>query len=245
MLDRIIDFIYDKFPILFVIAAVVFVVWQVAKFYFVTIRKNVEKVDSHDKCLTDVSGQLNVHEETLKRVGNQLEEHENTLRRVEARLDTHEDTLRRVEARLDSHEDKLTQIINILTKKYPKASDAFAMKNSPRKLSETGERLYQESGAKAVLEECMDSFIGIVEQKNPDNALDVERECYETLVCRTDIKEFRAVKDWVYNSPDWDIETDNGKQRYTIDMNDICFVMSIPLRDEYLKRHPEVLQVNG
>lgn len=51
---------------------------------------------------------------------------------------------------------------------------------------------------------------------------------------------FNGLKRWVYNSPSWKISINGEERDYSITMNDICFVISIKLRDAYLRAHPEL-----
>lgn len=238
MFDKIIDFIYDKFPVLFAIVVVAFVIWQVAKLYFVVIKGTSDKVDSHDKAITGLSERVEKVEERVGKVEVRLE-------RVEVRLEKVEERLGRVEVRLDSHDDKLAQIIYILTKKYPKSTEQLAPKNSPRKLSDIGTRLYEESGARDVLEANMELFIDKLTRKNLTTALDVEEASYEVLLSNIELPLFKPLKDWVYNCPDWRLDTGEGMKPYSIEMYDVCFVMSIPLRDEYLSRHPDIIPMQS
>ena len=51
---------------------------------------------------------------------------------------------------------------------------------------------------------------------------------------------FNGMKKWVYNSPSRKLMIDGKEQDYTVTMNDVCFVLSLPLRDMYLEKHPDL-----
>ena len=56
---------------------------------------------------------------------------------------------------------------------------------------------------------------------------------------------FNGFKDFIYNSPSYMIKDANGeKRRYDLSIPDICFVLSLPLRDMYLEAHPEITPSN-
>lgn len=52
---------------------------------------------------------------------------------------------------------------------------------------------------------------------------------------------FNDMKKWVYNSPSRKLMIDGKERDYTVTMNDVCFVLSLPLRDMYLELYPELL----
>ena len=143
----------------------------------------------------------------------------------------------------DSFKDidiKLTKIITILTTKYPSSAAAFSIKQSPRRLNPVGEKLLVECGGKDFLEENKTHFLEMISRSNPKTALDVEAQAYEVLLADQNMDIFNKIKQWVYNSPTWDLEINGNKEAYSITMGDICFVLSIPLRDMFLAEHPEV-----
>jgi hypothetical protein len=62
--------------------------------------------------------------------------------------------------------------------------------------------------------------------------LDVEQAANAACLSLIPTPEFNKLKDFVYNAPS--IEVADG-EKYDIALNDICFVLSLPLRDMYLK----------
>lgn len=63
--------------------------------------------------------------------------------------------------------------------------------------------------------------------------MDVQNTSMTALLYYTTTDAFNFIKDMVYDMPE--IDTDEGK--YEVTLNDICFVMSLPLRDMYLTEH--------
>lgn len=136
--------------------------------------------------------------------------------------------------------DKLNTIITYLQTKYPTSVNIFSAKASPRKLNDLGRSLYEKSGGDEFLSNNLDYFIGLIDKKKPRTALDVETSANEVLMESLDQDIFNGLKRWVYNSPSWKISINGEKRDYSITMNDICFVISIKLRDAYLMAHPEL-----
>lgn len=132
----------------------------------------------------------------------------------------------------------LSDVQLFITSKYPTALGTFVTKNSPLALNEFGKRLYEECGGKSFLEANQVLLLKRIEEKTPKTALDVEMYAKEVLFSLTNNDIFNTIKVWVYNSPAWKI----GDKDYTITLGDVCFVLSIPLRDKYLQLHPEIAQ---
>lgn len=132
----------------------------------------------------------------------------------------------------------LSDVQLFITSKYPTALGMFVTKNSPLALNEFGKRLYEECGGKSFLEANQVLLLKRIEEKTPKTALDVETYAKEVLFSLTNNDIFNTIKVWVYNSPAWKI----GDKDYTITLGDVCFVLSIPLRDKYLQLHPEIAQ---
>lgn len=136
---------------------------------------------------------------------------------------------------------KLDRIITYLSTKYPTSASVFSFKQSPRRLNDTGKSLLQQCGGDAFLEKNSPSLIKMMEASNPKTALDVETLAYEVLISNQNLDIFNDIKQWVYNSPSWELIVSGNKESYSITMGDICFVLSIPLRDKYLAEHPETV----
>lgn len=72
-------------------------------------------------------------------------------------------------------------------------------------------------------------------------ALDVELAANFVLLSNMNNDIFNDLKIFVYNAPTYMMKDGKEGQRpYDLDMNDICFVLSLPLRDMYLTEHEEI-----
>lgn len=136
--------------------------------------------------------------------------------------------------------DKLTTITTYLITRDSKASLIFSQKKSPRKLNAFGEQLFKDCGGQKFLDQNSEELLAAIAAKDPGTALDVENLAIEVLISRLDSGIFNELKQWVYNSPSLKIEIQGQGQEYAVTMNDICFVLSLPLRDMYLETHPDL-----
>ncbi|MBD5300230.1 MAG: hypothetical protein HDS17_01995 [Bacteroides sp.] len=121
-------------------------------------------------------------------------------------------------------------------------ADNYSEKNSPRRLNENGEKLLNESGGAEFIEKYSDFFIARMEEQTPKTALDVEDLASSILLAHSNDDIFISLKNWIYNAPPREIKSVDGSVRMAdVGLNDIVFVMSLPLRDKYLKRHPNIM----
>ena len=124
--------------------------------------------------------------------------------------------------------------------KNPSAATAFSVKKSPRKLNDAGERLFEDISGKEFLEANKEFLLNEIEQKLPKTALDVETTASEVLFENLQNDIFNRMKNWVYNSPMRTLTINGEEKDYAVTIGDVCFVLSIPLRDMYLQNHPEI-----
>ena len=136
------------------------------------------------------------------------------------------------------HEEDIASIRAYLLAKYPKAFGTYAQKKSPRRLNEEGERLFKEVGGAAFLEANGAALMKRMEQKKPKTPLDVEQFALDVLYGALNDDMFIEIKRWVYDVPMRKLTIDGKEKDYEVTMNDVCFVLSIPLRDMYLELHP-------
>ena len=115
------------------------------------------------------------------------------------------------------------------------------MKHSPRQLNEKGLELYESINGEKFLNDNYDLFDVIISEKKPKTALDVEASSLEALIMSLNLDIFNPIKNWVYNSASVKLKKDNGEEYdYSLTINDVCFILSLPLRNKYLYRHPDI-----
>lgn len=120
------------------------------------------------------------------------------------------------------------------------SADTFSLKKSPRKLNEQGLDIFEKIKGAQFLEENKAFFFAKIDELKPQTRLDVENA--SNFVCHTTTGEdmFNSIKDFVYNYPSMKIEDKNGDLKpYDLTLGDVCFIISLPLRDMYLEAHPE------
>lgn len=119
---------------------------------------------------------------------------------------------------------------------YLKSADGkFSKKNSPRKLNALGERIFREIKGAEFLGAHQEELLNQIAERKPKTAYDVEKYAREVCLDSTDDEMFNAMKDFVYNAPSYMVTDEEGKDSpYDLTLEDVCFILSIPLRDMYL-----------
>lgn len=175
----------------------------------------------------------------LYQIGKKIGNFENSLKTIEKSLGKLPCAEREKEIR-DTHDDVLA-IKMFLAGKYKNAETIWGVKHSPTILNENGKILYKNINGENFLSDNKDFFISKIDSKKPMTAFDVETDAYEILIANTNNPIFNDLKYWVYESPSLTIKEENKSKQYIVTLYDVCYVLSIPLRDMYLKQHPELL----
>lgn len=220
-----------------------------------------ERLDKTGRVLDSIENRLGslpcpAHDGMLKEYLKRFEKSDALLSRIESKLETlpcsthsdrhdrHEERLNNSDALLHKMEGQLEILVsNSIQKssgKIRKSSGmAFSAKHSPRVLNDNGLSLLEDCGGWGFLNDRMDHFVSKIEQLRPKTALDVENLALAVLQAATVDDMFIPMKNWVYNAPVRTIRnTDGTTTEMEVSLDDIIFVLSLPIRDEYLKRHP-------
>lgn len=132
-------------------------------------------------------------------------------------------------------------IKEFLSLKYEDALAFFLLKNSPLSLSEFGKFILQEIDGMELIQRNKDILFSAIDNNKPRTALDVESSALMACISFCDNEEFDKIKNFVYNSPEYDVKDKNGdNKKCNLRLADVCFILSIPLRDLYLSQHPEI-----
>lgn len=159
-----------------------------------------------------------------------------------ADCDTHSKDIKEVKTLISSHDDDIKTIKDFLLMTNKKASVLFSVKNSPRQLNEIGNKVFADMKGENFLNQNKEYLFSQIDGYNPKTALDVENAAHAVCITSVDNEIFNGLKNFVYNSPSYKIIDREGKERmYDLAMSDICFILSLPLRDMYLEIHPEIL----
>lgn len=175
----------------------------------------------------------------LYKIGKKIGGFEESLKNIGASMDGLPCEKRKSQLE-DIHAD-VVAIKTFLTTKYKNTEAIWGMKHSPTVLNENGQKLLSEISGNSFLEKNKDFFIKELEEKNPKTPLDVETYANDVLLENTDNEIFNGIKNWIYNSPALTIKEGDSTREYTVTLYDVCYVLSIPLRDLYLDLHPELI----
>ncbi|MCC8020051.1 MAG: hypothetical protein LIO85_09815 [Rikenellaceae bacterium] len=171
-------------------------------------------------------------------LNNYIRDKIRTVGESKERIDTIEAHIVSIDSNIEKINNLLTTVKTFLVAEIDKAKDVFSMKLSPRRLNPLGKEIYDEIKGERFLDENQDYFFARIEKKEPKTALDVETASLEVLISASENDDrFIPLKNFVYNYPSK--RKDDGTI-ITISLSDICFVLSLPLRDRYLKAHPEI-----
>lgn len=128
------------------------------------------------------------------------------------------------------------------TKSVITSINDFSVKQSPRRLNDNGVRLFAEIDGDRFLNDNLSFFIDQIDRLAPKTALDVENSALAVLKINSNNDIFIPIKKWVYNAPAQTMFDSEGNPTGTkeVSLDDVLFVISLPLRDEYLRKHPEL-----
>lgn len=149
--------------------------------------------------------------------------------------------IERTAERIEKIDKDMILFKSVMSMKDTKLRDVFSLKFSPRRLNENGRKVFDDIGGKSFLSDNKSFFFSKIDECKPKAALDVEDAAYLVLVINTDKDIFKPLKDFVYKSPTYTLKDNKGEdKRYDLSLLDVCFILSIPLRDMYLEEHKEL-----
>ncbi len=176
----------------------------------------------------------------LGRFSHRLEEIDK--RTANASCETHRKEIADTKDSIREIKTDMMVIKSLLAMKHKEAASIFSIKNSPRQLNDTGNRLFDEIKGMDFLKTNKDTLFAQIDSYEPKTALDVENAAHEACISCVDKDMFNGFKNYIYNSPSLKIKDEKGEERsYDLSIPDVCFVLSLPLRDMYLQAHPSLL----
>lgn len=157
----------------------------------------------------------------------------------------HSDVIGEINSSLNRIDGQVDFLVRLATSKpadsFAVSSSTFSEKKSPRKLNNNGNKLLAEVRGDEFLQENGRFFLDEIAKLEPKTALDVENYALSVLLANSERQEFNRLKNWVNNASSLEITDGSGSVSHKdISMEDVLFVLSIPLRDRYLAGHPEV-----
>lgn len=161
---------------------------------------------------------------------------------------THTAKISEIASSLSKIDGKLEMLIKILPMSMQSKenilsseSPALTQKNSPRVLNDNGLIVSHRFGCEPFFDNNKDWLISELSKFSPMTPLDVET--YSTIALRvaSSDQRFNDIKNKIYNSAAIELTTEQGlPKKYEITLEDVIFVLSLYLRDEYLRLHPEI-----
>jgi hypothetical protein len=126
-------------------------------------------------------------------------------------------------------------IANWVMKQDNSMIDPLCGKISPRTLTNAGKGLLEMSYGQTTVDDNLDFLVDKIINLNPKTAYDVEELSMKVLLSNTGETFFNSIKDFIYYAPE---EIEIAGSKIKIELNAVIRVMSLYLRDEYLKKHP-------
>lgn len=232
------------------------------------IDRHDELFEDTKALMSRLESQLVKHDDSLNDTKVLMSRMEGQLERLEMTFQSTRDKVKGIEdlpcsyhsARIEKLDDSLAdtrmlmsrmegQLVLLVRNSIEKSNDEmqntqvfeYSAKQSPRRLNKLGEELLKRSGGDRFISENLDFFVRKLEELAPKTALDVEYYSSAVLLANTNEDIFIPLKVWVYNEPTREVIDDAGNKKIQdVSLNDVVYVMSLPLRDKYLELHPEL-----
>jgi len=120
--------------------------------------------------------------------------------------------------------------------------DELSKKCCPFQLTDVGWLLLEDSGGKKCIDDNIIFFFDEIKKMQPKVELDVEN-CSLSILSETINKDiFNEIKNFIFHAPSPYTKYRNGEElsiKSPITTNSVLYVMSIYLRDKFLKQYPE------
>ena len=159
-----------------------------------------------------------------------------------AACESHSRDIDSIKGNIQTIKTDVATIKSLLVMKHKEAASVFSMKNSPRQLNETGKQLLTDIKGLEFLEKYKSDLFAQIDGFASKTALDVENAAHGACMAYVDQDMFNDFKNFVYNTPSYMVRDASGQEsRYDLTIPDICFVLSLPLRDMYLEAHPQIM----
>lgn len=234
-MEVIIEKLIDFLPLWYIVLLAIIIIAM--KFYytrFIPLEKDTKEVGT-------LKGNVNTLKDdvgTLKSDVNTLKDDVGTLKRnvsnIEETLESNNDMLISISEWIMKMDTEM--IGELLQKKSKKKQNNLVMKGSPYKLTEQGLKLFNDVDGENFLKNNKEMFYKLIDKRKPKTAYDVESAAQYVLYFSTREDIFNPIKDYVYNAPSLITKNEDGtEERHDITLEDVCQVLSIPLRDMYLE----------
>ena len=215
-------------------------VWLIVNKAF-GVGRFLHRIDEVDK--RTVNAACDLHGKEIDTMKNDVRTIKTDVATINAAVETHgKEDIDVIKENMRTMRSDIVAIKSLLTMKHKDAASLFSIKNSPRQLNDMGKRVMGDMKGAEFLDAHKYFFFSLIDAYKPKTALDVENAAHAVCMASTDNDIFNGLKNFVYNSPSYMVKDANGQERpYDLSLSDVCFILSLPLRDMYLKEHPEIL----
>lgn len=198
------------------------------------IRQHEITFNSIKHCIKSINATLKRHDKYFEKIDKRFSDVDKRFADVNTNI---KDITRDVK---DLTRDVIS-IKSFLSTKYKEDIDLVSLKNSPTKLSDFGNQILEEINGINFINDNKECLISRLDEEKPRTALDVENSAFIVFVNFCNNEKFDGIKNFIYNSPEYNVKDNKGCDRkYNLSLIDVCFILSIPLRDMYLESHPEI-----
>lgn len=219
-MESIFNWIAENYPWLAPTLVCCVIAWKISR-WVRKIETSMEKVNKLP---------CNSHSETIRTHGNTIDRHTELLESNNKMLSAMSKWIMKLDPSMIDPISDAQIIYNMMSEK-----------KSPRKLNQKGLEFYKELKGDKFLRTNKMVLYELIDSLKPKTAYDVELYALRALQIKSGEDFFNEYKLYVYNTPSIDITDAGGnKKKYDITLNDICFILSLPLRDMYLEEHPEI-----
>jgi hypothetical protein len=200
---------------------------------FDRMESKVDRIDVDvrrlDVTVNRMSSRFEHYESSASRFGSSLRELELSHARMGVEVSRMDSNFTRLPCAL--HSEELIKLRTVLVTESPDPSLALGLRASPRRLSEIGLKIYADIGGAEFLHANKDALFRYISFRRPLAALDVEELCPLACMSLIPTPAFTVLKDYIYNASP--ISTPAGTL-HELTLRDLCFTLSLPLRDMYL-----------
>lgn len=214
-MDIFLNYLTEHLPtfvlvLVFAVCLLIFVVWRLAKMWH----------DFKSLPCSEHTSSISLHKDKISEIAQSL-----------SRIDGNIEMLLKLLPVMSANKE------NVLSNDIP----VLSKKNSPKVLNANGVKVSESLKCDDFFANNKDWLVDKLSLFSPKTALDTETFSLAALRIASSDDRFNDIKKLIYNSPYIKLEVESGEEKdFEITLDDVLFVLSLYLRDEYLTRHPEI-----
>lgn len=229
MYDICLDYFSKNYPQLtfyvVVFGIVLFIGWYIRVMY-TSILDLVKKINSFDGQIKDLSNNVDTKLNSFSVDIN------NKISAISTKMDNN---IGLITKDLENLNKTLVSVTTVISTELNVSPDIFRV-NSPRELTELGEKILTDIKGKKYVDSNLDSLISEIKETNPKTGLDVEMNISTILYFRSSNDEFNELKQYLFNNPEYK----NGEKTIPLNINLAISLMMIYTRNKYFEIYPDL-----